>query len=377
MGSFTSPSAAPSLLKGVVVAGNIDIRGNEQRRRLDHRDRRRRGQHNARLLRPQRRRHKPHRHARRRLRPDRHPLQPVSRPCPMESTSRSMFCRMPTHMWKEPPLRTESETTARLAQVSEYRSIGASECRTPTLPHSHTPTRFFRLLKRNRGVGLIELLVALAISATLLTAVAVATDTSFKAYAINEEQATLTQRARLTTHRILTYIRTSKEHQPVSSAAISSFSTGHKVTDTGISMFTEDGKQLDFEFDAAGRRVLLTENGTPPRLARRCGGVSGDVRADAERHRDQNRRRLRPASPGDDPADHQDVWKSRRHQRGRRRADRHAQQLGHAATEHVVTIDGHRIKCAGTPGLSVLAKTRMLSATRRIRFFASTSDPAS
>ena len=42
-----------------------------------------------------------------------------------------------------------------------------------------------KILIKRRGVGLIELLIALSISAILLTATAVAVDASFKAYAAN------------------------------------------------------------------------------------------------------------------------------------------------------------------------------------------------
>jgi len=141
---------------------------------------------------------------------------------------------------------------------TRYSSVAPATARVSAM---RTPRR-----TRTRGLGLVELLIALAISAALLTAVAVATDGSFRAYAINEEQAGLTQRARLTLHRMLTYVRTCKEHQPITNTEITRFSQGFIVTDSGISMFADDGKQLDFEFDAANRRLMLLENGTPREL---------------------------------------------------------------------------------------------------------------
>ncbi|MGH7180057.1 MAG: PilW family protein [Tepidisphaeraceae bacterium] len=111
------------------------------------------------------------------------------------------------------------------------------------------------------GLGLVELLIALAISAALLTAVAVSTDASFKAYAINQEQASLMQKARLTMHRLSTYIRICKEHGPVSGALQTQFAGGSVVTDTGIAMFTDSDSLLDFTYDATNQRVILTENG--------------------------------------------------------------------------------------------------------------------
>jgi hypothetical protein len=98
--------------------------------------------------------------------------------------------------------------------------------------------------------------------------VAVATDTSFKAYAVNEEQAALTQRARLAIHRMLTYIRTSKEHQPITASEVTHFTQGLIVNDTGISMFTDAGRELDFEFDATNRRLLLVDDGTARELVK-------------------------------------------------------------------------------------------------------------
>lgn len=115
--------------------------------------------------------------------------------------------------------------------------------------------------RTRRGVGLVELLIALSISAALLTAVGAATHASFKAYAINAEQASLMQNARLATNRIVTYIRRYKEHQPLTAAKITNFSTGQIVTDTGISMLNDDGAQIDFSYDAVNKRVLVKEGG--------------------------------------------------------------------------------------------------------------------
>jgi len=115
--------------------------------------------------------------------------------------------------------------------------------------------------RRHRGVGLVELLVALSISAALLTAVAVATDSSFRAYAINEEQSNLLQRGRLGMNRLMTYVRTCKEHQPMNTAQINGFTAGTIVTDTGISMLTEAGEEIDVEYDATNQRILMSKNG--------------------------------------------------------------------------------------------------------------------
>jgi prepilin-type N-terminal cleavage/methylation domain-containing protein len=112
---------------------------------------------------------------------------------------------------------------------------------------------------RTRGLGLIELLVSLAISAALLTATAVALDASFKAYGANQEQATLSQRARITLNRILTYIRICDAHQPHASAARANFVTGAIVTDTGIDMLKDDGTAISFVYDSTAQQLSFTQ----------------------------------------------------------------------------------------------------------------------
>ena len=115
---------------------------------------------------------------------------------------------------------------------------------------------------RHRGLGLVELLISLAISAALLTAVAVATDAAFKSYQVNQEQATLTQRARLSLYRMLTQIRTTKAHQPYTAAQVTNFSKGQIVTDTGISMFDDSSTQTTYLFDSASQELRQIRAGT-------------------------------------------------------------------------------------------------------------------
>jgi len=112
---------------------------------------------------------------------------------------------------------------------------------------------------RLKGIGLVELLVSLAISATLLTATAVALDASFKAYGVNQEQAILSQRARLSLNRILTYIRTCAAHQPHTAATVTSFAAGSIVTDTGIDMIRDDGTVIQFYYDSANQQLKLQQ----------------------------------------------------------------------------------------------------------------------
>ena len=66
-----------------------------------------------------------------------------------------------------------------------------------------------------RGVSLVELLIALAISAMLLTATAAAINASFRAYADASEQASAQASTRMVVNRLLTMIRTSTAHGPL------------------------------------------------------------------------------------------------------------------------------------------------------------------
>jgi prepilin-type N-terminal cleavage/methylation domain-containing protein len=112
------------------------------------------------------------------------------------------------------------------------------------------------------GVSLVELLIALSISAALLTATGVAVDSAFKSYSINQERSSMQQRARLAVYRIQTYVRTCKEHAPITSTKVAQFATGTIVTDTGIAMFTNAGNELTFEIDPVKKQLLMLDGVT-------------------------------------------------------------------------------------------------------------------
>src|SRR5262245_7014903 len=65
-----------------------------------------------------------------------------------------------------------------------------------------------------RGFNLVELLLALAITAALLTSTMVALNASFTAYQVTTEVASTHTIGRLTMHRMLALIRTGKEFGP-------------------------------------------------------------------------------------------------------------------------------------------------------------------
>jgi type II secretory pathway component PulJ len=100
---------------------------------------------------------------------------------------------------------------------------------------------------RRRALGLVEMLIALSICAALLTSVVVALNASFQAYAANQQQAQLMQRARLAMNRIVSYIRSTDTHAPPSDDAFNQFKTGHVVEDNGIEMMIDNTNGLAFQ----------------------------------------------------------------------------------------------------------------------------------
>ena len=68
---------------------------------------------------------------------------------------------------------------------------------------------------RRRGITLMEVLVALPIIAMLLTATMVAIDASFRAYGSAAEEASTQAATRMVVHRLLTLVRTSTAHGPL------------------------------------------------------------------------------------------------------------------------------------------------------------------
>jgi Tfp pilus assembly protein PilW len=117
--------------------------------------------------------------------------------------------------------------------------------------------------KFRRGLGLAELMVALSISAALLTATAFALDTAVKAYRINLQQAALLQNARTAMNRILTTIRRAKLHAPDSPALRAQFAGNTTVTGSGIDMFDSNNTEIDFRYDPAKKVVNAFFNGVP------------------------------------------------------------------------------------------------------------------
>jgi Tfp pilus assembly protein PilW len=118
-----------------------------------------------------------------------------------------------------------------------------------------------RARKSARGLGVVELLIALAISASVLAAVAYAVDMTIRAYAINHEQSDLMQRSRLALYRITTGIRTTGAHQPVNNVPLADFKLGLVTPDTAISMLDAYENPLGFKFIPEENRLVAVDAG--------------------------------------------------------------------------------------------------------------------
>lgn len=143
----------------------------------------------------------------------------------------------------------------KLADIRGKGVSPVSSIRTPLREQSA------RAKTMRRGVGLVELLIALAIVAALLTATAAAVNAAFKAYAVNQTQADTSQRTRLALHRITGILRTAAEHAPVTAAQKTLFVKGQRVTDSGVAVLDQNGMEIRFTFDDAAHALIVSEGG--------------------------------------------------------------------------------------------------------------------
>jgi prepilin-type N-terminal cleavage/methylation domain-containing protein len=114
---------------------------------------------------------------------------------------------------------------------------------------------------RSAGFTLVELLIGLAICAVLMVATAMAIDGTFRAYRFNQEEASLIHSARMAEYRMLSMVRTTREHQPVTAALATQFAAGQVVTDVGLTMLQTDGTEVTFRYDAATHKLLAETGG--------------------------------------------------------------------------------------------------------------------
>lgn len=112
---------------------------------------------------------------------------------------------------------------------------------------------------RRRGLSLVELLVSLAITAALLTATMVAVDASFRAYASAAESASTQTSTRLSMHKLLTLIRNSTAHGPLSTIddPAANF-VGDTYTSNYLELIDTKGDLITVSYDAAAQTLFVT-----------------------------------------------------------------------------------------------------------------------
>ncbi|MEM9413861.1 MAG: prepilin-type N-terminal cleavage/methylation domain-containing protein [Planctomycetota bacterium] len=122
--------------------------------------------------------------------------------------------------------------------------------------------RATRRRRRSVGLSLVEMLISLTITAMLLTAVMVALDASFQAYAAAAESASTQTTTRLIVHRTLTLVRTSTAHGPL----VPDSSTTPPVTLDGIrtinshylDLVNPKGDLIRLEYRAAEEMIYVS-----------------------------------------------------------------------------------------------------------------------
>jgi prepilin-type N-terminal cleavage/methylation domain-containing protein len=124
------------------------------------------------------------------------------------------------------------------------------------------------LPRARRGLSLVEVMISLAISAMLLTAVAAAFTASSDAIEINDEFFRASQAARVSMNQILTEIRRANAVQ-------------EPPNNKTLSMITHDNRDRTYLYDSAARRLKLITNDviTDPdyTLAANCSTATFDV----------------------------------------------------------------------------------------------------
>lgn len=125
----------------------------------------------------------------------------------------------------------------------------------------HAPRSILRRSPRRcRGLSILELLLALAITALLLTATAAAIAASFRAYGDAVEQAGTQVAVRMITNRLLGLIRTSTAHGPLEPDAAASppiTLAGQTITSNHIELLDPHGRILRCEYRAEDEELWL------------------------------------------------------------------------------------------------------------------------
>lgn len=161
----------------------------------------------------------------------------------------------------------------------DRRALTKSEClmtnrTTSGEPSASLPSFFIRhsSFRRRSGFSMIEMLLALSISAMLLAATMVALHTSFKGYQLTTESASTHVVSRIMMHRLLAMIRTGTDFGPYPVNPL----LQPTLTSDYIQMVTGDGQILEIRYDASAQQinVILNPGTSDEQVQPMLGGVS-------------------------------------------------------------------------------------------------------
>lgn len=141
------------------------------------------------------------------------------------------------------------------------------------------PTTSHRSRAR-RGFNLVELLIALAITASLLAATLAALNASFRAYQMTTEEASTHTIARLTINRLLALIRTGEDFGPFPDDPKESI-----VQSNSIEFAIDSGQTLVVEWDSGDQAlylIVLNEDHEEESRQLLLGGVIAQTDAEGE-----------------------------------------------------------------------------------------------
>ena len=113
--------------------------------------------------------------------------------------------------------------------------------------------------RSRRGFNLLEVLIALAITATLLTATLAALDASFRAYQATTKEVSTQSIGRIVMHRMLTLLRTGTEFGP--------FPSDPRVTrirSDYIEFRTQDDQVVTIRWDRTNEVLMYEIDGQAP-----------------------------------------------------------------------------------------------------------------
>src|SRR5687768_3027694 len=116
------------------------------------------------------------------------------------------------------------------------------------------------------GMSLVEVMISLAISATLLAAVAAAFSASASAIEINDQFVRASQAARISVNQVMSEIRKAQVGEP---------GTENWVSDEQIEFTTESGVKRTYALDHATNALMMTvHDPLDPQTVRLAGNIN-------------------------------------------------------------------------------------------------------